>query len=203
MSRILRRLAVVTLSCVAFAGLSGNSRVLAQEPTQTVREEPRLKVSAEVFCSETKLRTSNARIRWSMNAEALEASGVKSFSTATQSLEATVYKNGFEKGLLASIPISHATRDRRVAAQAQGKSSKLRAFQFSLIEVDEPKTAVGPEGGGEMAAVVEGLEPGVNYTWRIAIETAAGRIVSAPTTSQAQVCPADFAPTTSVPRRKR
>jgi len=137
-----------------------------------------------------------------MTGEALETSGVKSFATATQTLETTVYKNGFEKGLLASIPISPATRYRHVAAQAQGKNAKLRAFQFSLIAVEEPKAALGAEGGGEMAAVVEGLEPGVNYTWRIAIETAAGRIVSAPTTSQAQVCPADFAPTTS-PRRKR
>jgi hypothetical protein len=42
--------------------------------------------------------------------------------------------------------------------------------------------------------VVEGLEPGVNYTWRIAIETESGRIVSESTTIRAVVCPADMAP---------
>ena len=31
-----------------------------------------------------------------------------------------------------------------------------------------------------MGVVVENLEPGVNYTWRIAIDTPAGRIVSRP-----------------------
>jgi len=43
-----------------------------------------------------------------------------------------------------------------------------------------------------MTAVIENLEPGVNYTWRVAIETAAGRIVSAPITCEAPVCPADI-----------
>ena len=54
-----------------------------------------------------------------------------------------------------------------------------------------------------MGAVVENLEPGVNYTWRIAINTPAGRIVSRPTTCQAHVCPADLVLTPNPPARRR
>jgi len=166
------------------------------------REEQRITITADSFCSDTKLRTSNARIRWSMPGAALEAAGVGNFSTAKQSLEVTVYKNGFEKGLLASVPIPQATPERPLAAQAQQKRPIPRAFQFSLIEVEQPKTSPAAEASTEMGAVVEGLEPGVNYTWRIAIETSSGKIVSAPVTSQATTCPADMAPAPSA-RKKR
>jgi hypothetical protein len=54
-----------------------------------------------------------------------------------------------------------------------------------------------------MGAVVEDLEPGVNYTWRIAIDTASGRIVSAPATLQAMVCPADMVPTPGAPKKRK
>ena len=195
------RLAIFVLSCLAVE-FSSDTRALGQATQQTAREESRLTVAVDAFCSDTKLRTSNARIRWGMPGDALEASGVKSFAAAKQSLEATVYKNGFEKGLQVSVPISQASPDRPVAAQLQERKPKLRAFQFSLIEIEQPKATLAVEGG-EMGAVVEGLEPGVNYTWRIAIDTAAGRIVSAPVTSQARVCPADLVPTTSVPKRRK
>ncbi len=194
---------VFALTCLAVVKFGGDTRALAQTTQQTPRVEPRLTVTVDVFCSDTKLRTSNARIRWSMAKEGLQASGLASFSAAKQSLEATVYKNGFEKGLFVSVPISQVTPVHPVAAQAQEKRAKLRAFQFSLIEIEEPKTALAAEGGGEMSAVVEGLEPGVNYTWRIAIDAAAGRIVSAPEMSQAIVCTADMVPTSSVPKKRK
>ena len=199
MSRISLRFAVI---CLVVARFASGTHALAQAPQETLRQEPRLTVTVETFCSDTKLRTSNARIRWSMPGEALETSGVRRFAAAKQTLEATVYKNGFEKGLLISVPISQTTPDHPIAALAQGKRSKLRAFQFSVIAIEQPKAALTAEGGAEMGVVAEGLEPGVNYTWRIAIDTALGRIVSAPSTSQAQVCPADLVPTTAVPRRK-
>jgi hypothetical protein len=198
----LLRFALFVLTCLAFAKFGCDTTALAQAPQEVPRVEPSLTVTVEVFCSETKLRTSNARIRWSMPREGLEASGLASFAAAKQSLEATVYKDGFEKGLLVSVPISRATPDRPVAVQVQEKQPKLRAFQFSLIDIEQPKAALAAEGA-EMGAVVEGLEPGVNYTWRIAIDTPSRRIVSPSATSQAMVCPADIVPTPSVPKKRK
>ena len=39
---------------------------------------------------------------------------------------------------------------------------------------------------------VEGLEPGMRYTWRLVIETADGREISETVTCEAPVCPADM-----------
>ena len=199
MHRCSLRLAVLVLSCQAVVGFGGNIAVLAQTPPIT-REEQQLTITAEAFCSQTKLRTANARIRWDIPVATLEATGVRNLATGTQTLEATVYKGGFEKGLLVSIPISQGTPKRPVAAQALQTRPTPRAFQFSLIEIEWPKASL--EGGTEMSVVVEGLEPGVNYTWRIAIEAPSGRIVSPPVTIKAPVCPADMAPAPSV-RKKR
>jgi hypothetical protein len=154
-----------------------------------------LSVEVEPYCSETKLRTSNARIRWSMPKEALEAHKLTALAGARQSLEATVYRDGFEKGLLVSVPLAQASPERPLQALVQEKKPKVRAFQFSVIAYEQQKEARAVEGqDAEMSAVVEGLEPGVNYTWRIAIETESGRIVSESTTSRAVVCAADMVP---------
>jgi hypothetical protein len=191
-----------TLSVVCLVVLSLSEHLLLAQVSQpTQREEPKLVVNVEDFCSPTKLRTSNARIRWSMPSDVLAAAQVSSLSSARQSLEATVFHRGFEKGLFVSIPMTQATPDSPIAARAPGKTSKLRAFQFFLIQVEQPKAAA--QNSTEMAAVVEGLEPGVDYTWRIAIETDSGRLVSVPATSEAVVCPADMVPTPPVNRRKR
>lgn len=197
-----RRLSVFALTCLAIVTFGGETRAFAQAAQQTPRVEPHLTITVEMFCSDTKLRTSNARIRWSMPKAALDASGLASFAGAKQSLETTVYKNGFDKGLLVFFPVSPATPDRPVVPQAQTRQPPVRAFQISLIEVEQPRTALSPNAAIEMGAVFEGLEPGVNYTWRIAIDTGTGRIVSPSVTSQAWVCPADLVPTTPVPGSK-
>ena len=200
MSRTSLRLIVPALSCLVIM-TSGNCDLLAQTFQQSQREAHKVVVNVEDFCSTTKLRTSNARIRWSMSGDTA-ASAKVNLAAAKQSLEATVYHDGFEKGLLVSVPVTPATPDRPVAARASAKTSKLRAYQFSLIQLEQPKAAA--ETGTEMAAVVEGLEPGVDYTWRIVIETDSGRLVSSPTTSEAAVCPADMAsPSPTNKRRKR
>lgn len=181
--------------CNAALSLESGGGVLAQTVQPASRVEAKLSVEVEPYCSETKLRTSNARIRWSMPKEALEAHKLTALAGAKQSLEATVYRDGFEKGLLVSVPLAQASPERPLAALVQEKKPKVRAFQFSVIGYEQPKEARAVEGGGaEMSAVVEGLEPGVNYTWRIAIETESGRIVSESTTSRAVVCPADMVP---------
>jgi hypothetical protein len=199
MCRTSLRLMVPVLSCLIVM-TSSNCGLLAQSSQQTQLEAPKVVVNVEDFCSPTKLRTSNARIRWTTSGNTA-ASAKVNLAAAKQSLEATVYHDGFEKGLLVSVPVTPATPDRPVAARTSAKAPKLRAYQFSLIQLEQPKAA--DEIGIEMAAVVEGLEPGVDYTWRIVVETDSGRLVSAPTTSEAVVCPADMASPSPVNKRKK
>jgi len=199
MCRTSLRLIIPVLFCLVIM-TSSNCELFAQTSQQTQREAPKVVVNVEDFCSATKLRTSNARIRWSMSGDPAASARVN-LAAAKQSLEATVYHDGFEKGLLVTVPVTPATPDRPVAARASAKTSKLRAYQFSLIQLEQPKAAA--ETGAEMAAVVEGLEPGVDYTWRIVIETDSGRLVSSPTTSEAVVCPADMASHSPVNKRRK
>ena len=193
---------VLTLAA-SILGLAPDSVALADQAQQqpASRLESRMTLSIETFCSETRLRTSNARIRWSIPRAVLDAAGIAGVGAARQSLEATVYKNGFEKGLLVALPIGTATVDRPVVPLAQGRPQQPRAFQLRLIEFAQPRVEAAA-AAPEMTAVVENLEPGVNYTWRIAIDTTTGRMVTPSATAQARVCPADMAQSPAVPRRK-
>jgi hypothetical protein len=195
---------VLTLAA-SILGLAPDSVALADQAQQqpAARLESRVTLSIETFCSETKLRTSNARIRWNIPRAVLDAAGIAGVAAPRQSLEATVYKNGFDKGLLVALPIGTATVDRPVVPLAQGRPPLPRAFQLRLIEFAQPRVEAAAAAPGEMTAVVENLEPGVNYTWRIAIDTTTGRMVTPSATAQARVCPADMAQSPAVPRRKK
>ena len=179
--------------CLAVTPLE-RGQALAQSTQSATTVEPKMSVEVEPYCSETKLRTSNARIRWSLPKEALEAHRLTTLAGSRQSLEATVYKDGFEKGLMVSVPLTQASTEHPLSALIQEKKPKQRAFQFSVIGFEQAKEGATAQGGAVMSAIVEGLEPGVSYTWRIAIETESGRITSEPTTSRASICPADMVP---------
>jgi hypothetical protein len=189
----------------AILDLAPDSVALAGQAQQqpAARLESRVTLSVETFCSETKLRTSNARIRWTIPRAVLDAAGFAGVAAARQSLEATVYKNGFEKGLLVALPIGAASIDRPVVPLTQGRATQPRAFQLRLIEFAQPRAEAAGVAPGEMTAVVENLEPGVTYTWRIAMDAAAGRMVTPSVTAQARICPADMAQSPAVPRRKK
>ncbi len=193
----------------ALTGLAvwfGSHATAVAQPTQTtVRVESSLALTVEIFCSETKLRTTDARIRWGIPRTMLDASSAAGFAAANPRLEVTVYKNGFDKGLLVALPLSAASSNPPAVPQAANAQTRpqLRAFQIRVIEVEQPRTAQALEAGSQMGVVVENLEPGINYTFRIAMDTPAGRIASPPATKQAQVCPADFVLPRPVPGRKR
>jgi len=191
-------LPVVLLMCATSASAQST-------PDQaSSQSESGLTLAAEVFCSDTKLRTGNVRVRWSLSPAALSTAGLASLAAATQSLDATVFAGGFEKGLYVTVPVPAATPSKPVAPVAQAsvraRKTPLRAYQIQLIEVAPPRVGAAAEESGEMSAVIENLEPGVNYTWRLNIETASGKLVSAPITVQAPTCPADMVEPT--PRRR-
>jgi hypothetical protein len=160
---------------------------VTEEPAD--RAESGLALTCEVFCSPTKLRTSNARICWNLPPSAFEG---RSPETIGQSLQTTVFKNGFEKGLFVTLPVTATTRERPITPIPAPKQGRLRAYQIQIIDIERRKSAQLPAGGAGVCVVIEGLEPGVNYTWRIQADTAAGKVVSPSVRCQAQVCPADL-----------
>jgi hypothetical protein len=91
---------------------------------------------------------------------------------------------------------------------AQARQTTPRAFQIRLISAGVAAAAGPARAGaaatdtGEFTAVVEDLEPGVDYTWRLTIEAPSGRLVSAPITIQAPACPADMVEPTNAPPRR-
>lgn len=196
------RYTIAVFGALAVVGAGGFSRTSAQQATPQSTDES-IAVTAESFCSETKLRTTNARIRWSMPRATAESRGVANLGSATQVIEATVYKNGFDKDLMVSLPVGQTALERPVAPQVRGTGRPPRAFQISLIEVERPRANVAGDAAPEMSAVVEGLEPGVTYTWRVAIAAASGRIVSPTVSVQAKVCPADIVRSPEVPPRRK
>lgn len=178
----------------------------AQSIRETARSESStgLTLVAEVFCSETRLRTANVRVRWSLSPAARSAIG---FAPPKQSLDTTVFKGGFDKGLFVTMPIPAATPPNPVAPLAQAatqtRQTPLRAYQIQLVEVQQPRAAPGAAAeSGEIAAVIENLEPGVNYTWRLTIEAPSGKTASAPVTVTAPTCPADMIEPKELPRRQ-
>lgn len=166
----------------------------AQAPAQTT--DARLTVTCEVFCSDVKMRTSNARLRWTLAdgapQTAAPTTALRSLANTTQSLETTVFSGGFEKGLFVTLPVGPASADRPVQATRGPAAAQLqrRAFDIQLIEVESPADA--RTAGAQSGAVVEGLEPNVNYTWRLGVDTPAGRVYSEPIMCRPRVCPADL-----------
>jgi hypothetical protein len=165
-----------------------------------------LTLSAEAFCSPTKPRVSNVRLRWTLSPEALSASKLSRVADARHSLDTTIYANGFEKGLYVTLTLQPGAVVARpeaaitaVATQSpQLRQNLPRAFRIRLIEA-------GPNAAADTStyrAVVEDVEPGVNYTWRLTIEAPAGKVVSAPVEVQAVACPVDFVEEESVPAKK-
>lgn len=148
--------------------------------------ESGLTITCEVFCSDTKLRTSNARIRWYDTKTDAQASR----AAAPRTLQTTVFAQGFEKNLYVNVPLgADATPQTPAAAAAAQRQRPLRAFQFRVLQLEGPRASAAdtPESG----IVVEDLEPGMTYRWRLAADAAgAGR--SPVVVCKALVCPADM-----------
>jgi hypothetical protein len=192
--------------CTAAAAPQGTrTTVQSQSPSG-------LTVTAEAFCSSTKIRTSNVRLRWSLSPEGRTANQLPRFVGANQRIETTVFLNGFEKGLFVTlaVPAASAPNAQFTAVPATTQAPQMRqalprSFQIRLIEARASTDPVVPGAAvpdGEFTAVVEDLEPGLNYKWRLTIETAAGALVSVPVEVQAVTCPVDEAAEPKPPLKK-
>lgn len=148
-----------------------------------------MKLTCEVYCSETELRTARVRLSWIGPGRLAGPTAAE----VTEELQATVFKGGFDRDLFARIPV-------RGEAGEPPAAPDLPALDLEVVEVVEPSLppGAGPAGEDDEAVrttvEIEGLEPGTTYTWRVVVETAGGREVSETVTCVAPVCTADFVP---------
>jgi hypothetical protein len=196
MTRVPFRFAVLACALGACALLSSALRAQTPPPPAQPPADAGsgVTLTCEVFCSQTKLRTSNARIRWSAPGAALRAAGIDAASRAATRLETTVFRDGFAKGLFVRLPLSGSGQVGILPLAQQPQQSQLRAYQIRVIEIESPVRAQVAGGADEGGVVVEGLEPGVQYTWRAVLEASSHQVVSLTATCDAPVCPADMVP---------
>jgi hypothetical protein len=157
----------------------------------------------ETYCSSEKLRTANARLTWIGPGvpQGPAPPALPGGRPAEQLLETTVVKNGFARDLYASFPTREAAggaAPRLAAGAAQRSGGALRAYDLRLVSMVRPQIvgdaapgALAPEHQ-ETSVVVEGLEPGLRYTWRVRLEGPQGWRESEPATCIAPICPADI-----------
>jgi len=97
----------------------------------------------------------------------------------------TVHKRGFQTGAYAVASTTKGPEKFAMARSAQVAPPHTRALQLTVTQVRQAKDPAS------ITAIVEDLEPGLNYSWRVATDVA-GRLVTSETiVVQAPVCPAD------------
>jgi hypothetical protein len=166
--------------------------------------EPSMKLTCEVSCSETKLRTAVARLTWTGPGTLQGQTLVPGADAAVQGerIDASVYADGFASDHYASFPTVATDAEMAPQGLAAAQAETLPAYNLSIVDVDRDSSAdaelmglTAATDAGEMkvsTVVVEGLEPGLNYTWRLVVETADGFEVSDTVICQAPVCTADM-----------
>jgi hypothetical protein len=207
----------VLLLCVSAIGLTGACRrgdsrpaQSSSQPAQTPSVRPASSQTSspdaprcETRCSPDKPRTAVARITWTLPEPAGEAAAFAK-RMASQNIEVTVHKDGFAKGVFARMAGANESRPSAAGAPA-GQSlpglaglvvTKVRTQRQELQEAG-PGGANAPlaarEAGDQSRGVVieiEGLEPGMNYYWRVPGASNAESSVIA--RCRAPICPADM-----------
>jgi len=179
--------------------------VIAGGASAQDRPEPPVGLRCETYCSSEKLRTANARLTWIGPGVPLGPAplALPDGRAAEELLETTVVKSGFARDLYASFPTREAAggdAPRLAASSAERSGGILRAYDLRLLSMVRPQIVGEATPGAldvvperqETSIVVEGLEPGLRYTWRVRLEGPQGWRESETATCTAPICPADI-----------
>lgn len=154
-------------------------------------------LTCEVYCSETRLRTANARISW-IGPGMFQGGPSPAASPTAEQLQTTVFKDGYDKDLYASFSTLGDGQGLSPQAASVLPEPQMRAYDLSILAVAQPTAGPGllaasaDDPAARTSVEVEGLEPGMRYTWRIVFSTADGQETSETVTCEAPVCPADL-----------
>jgi hypothetical protein len=167
---------------------------------------PSFQIRCETSCSQTEPGVVLAWLTWIPVPEdaPAAANAAPAAEFLDQRLDVTVFKDGFADGRYATFETAGATG---LAAGADAGGVTPRVFgprveayglQITAPEQSEEDHPLGIAPANEPSQeqqmlLVERLEPGIYYTWRLLIDTPQGWTVSRTVTCQAPVCPADKA----------
>ena len=154
-----------------------------------------LGLNCEVYCSQDKIRTAVAEISWldlPISSDGAEADVAD--VSSPKALDTTVFKDGFDREIFKSFDLEEDSDPGE--ADALPESQPLfPAFDLQIIETKKSvDTQLEPSPEADLAPaerqikVIEGLEAGLYYKWRLQLDNGSCVVV----TCQAPVCPADL-----------
>ena len=148
-------------------------------------------------CSQTQLRTATVKLIWSNSQEIISASGMTPSMMAQPTIDTTVYKNGFQRNSYATFSnLDSSGGPQSAVPVSAAPGQRQRAYDLRLTEFNSPPPSLGSVAGqpqgSEAFVVIAGLEPGLNYTWRLRFPSGNGWFETQPVTCEAPVCPADI-----------
>ncbi len=154
----------------------------------------------EVYCSETKLRTINVRLTWTDPSLREGSRALVPDPSRKQEIQTSVVKGGFAKGHYASFPAIEPNSARAPETSEALRATTLPAYNLRLMGVFKPDiTGVAREAlvrGSpeklETSVIIEGVEPGLKYYWRLRFETEDGWRESETVACEVPTCPADM-----------
>jgi hypothetical protein len=166
-------------------------------PVASVTQNGVGQVQCVAYCRKDKPRTPVVEVRWRVSTQPLSANEM-ALRMNQQNLEVTVYKDGYGRGLYASLPSAAPTE--RFLMNADSPQAQSQIPGLSHLVVTDVVTSKEPEKGPnfELFAAgldsaewiivkIEGVEPGLNYYWRLPSVAGNQTVVSC----RASVCPGD------------
>lgn len=129
------------------------------------------------YCSEIKLRTGIALLTWSSNERAF----------SNQRIDVTVYTNGFRDHVYTILwPIKTYQKFQTSSlVKLPDRDDNQRLF-LTVGQVDFDQKS------GRVSVELEGLEPSINYFWRVLALTKKGWVPSQTIDGAGPICPADM-----------
>ena len=173
------RLLKLLLLLVVLSFLPASVEAQRRRPARFRQQPTSPAFECRVFCSEEKLRTPVAELTWRSTEARL----------STSRIEVTVYKDGFQTGSYVALGSTEGARSIRLPQTR--KTQELIPALTELVVVEARSSRVR---SGAVAVRIEGLEPGLNYFWRVVSTTTGRQIAEGTTKCQAPVCPADMQP---------
>jgi hypothetical protein len=163
--------------------------VHAQSPSPSPESQQFGALECSVSCSYEKPGTAVAEIRW----KATSRGALLAESLNQQRLDVTVYKDGFARKRFATVQPASATRGLSTFSAEPGVPLPA-ALHLRVVSVRMPGAAAGSSAERGLSPQaetvrVEGLEPGINYFWRLA--GAPGSASTQTVRCQAPTCPVD------------
>lgn len=135
-------------------------------------------VEISVECSQTTAGAIEVTIDWLENQKSLE----------NFRLDVSVFKNGFEQNLYGTIwPIHEGSKSRMVDPGKFRGQAALTALDLKMLNISRKQ-----EKSNNLSVTLTGLEPGINYYWRVLKRDRRGWIGSEVIRIKAPVCPVDY-----------